>query len=275
LHAGAALDGMDCIPQHQAQKRTDPRDGASPGERVGITRLGRGEDSQCHVTEPVVVVPKQRQLDCDALLHRGIGKPRGHAVAGGLRDHLVPDLAPVVLTVGVLDMGESLCAFAHEVDPAPEEITGCAHLGRGDVRLWEHAPTQAQRDVLGIDSVVVGFAALDGYHVEGMSEDEGNTLPSTQVSQPGPREETFHAHDEVLQIRSDGLEKRFGSCLHRAVQHDLSVLMQDTEVHGVGVQVDATIKLVWLSGELPEVSSSPEVVFPSPSRPRRYAEEGA
>jgi hypothetical protein len=70
---------------------------------------------------------------------------------------------------------------------------------------------------------------MNGFHVEGLAEDEGNTLPSTQVSQPGPREETFHANDEVLLIRSDGLEKRCGSCLHIAVQHDLPVLIQDPE----------------------------------------------
>jgi hypothetical protein len=41
------------------------------------------------------------------------------------------------------------------------------------------------------------------------------------------------------------------------------------------MQVDATIKLVLLSVESPEVSSSPEVVFPSPSSPTWDAEEGA
>jgi hypothetical protein len=40
------------------------------------------------------------------------------------------------------------------------------------------------------------------------------------------------------------------------VKHALPVLIQDTEVHGAGVQVDATIKLVLLGVESPEVSSS-------------------
>ena len=64
-----------------------------------------------------------------------------------------------------------------------------------------------------------------------------------EVSQPVPREETFHADDEGRLIRSDGLEERFGSRLHLpVVQHDLPVLIQETEVHGAGVQVDATSK---------------------------------
>jgi hypothetical protein len=41
------------------------------------------------------------------------------------------------------------------------------------------------------------------------------------------------------------------------------------------VQVDATGKLVLLGVEAQEVASSPSVVFPRASIPRRYAEEGA
>jgi hypothetical protein len=59
------------------------------------------------------------------------------------------------------------------------------------------------------------------------------------------------------------------------VESDLALLVQEAEVHGAGMQVDATIKLVLLSIESHEVSSSPEVVFPSPSSPTWYAEEGA
>jgi hypothetical protein len=151
-----------------------------------MVRLGRCEDSQLHVTEPVVVVPHQRQIACDALLHRGSGTPHGNAVAVGLRGQLFPDRGPVVLTVGLLDLGESLGAFAPEVYPAPEEITGRAPLGGVDRGLREQAPTQEPRDFLGIDSVVFGCAAMEGFHVEGMAEDEGHPLPSTQVSQPGP-----------------------------------------------------------------------------------------
>ncbi len=229
LHAGEALEVMDFIQQHQASDLADPRDRAQQVERVGVVRLGRCEDGQLHVAQPLVGVANQRAVDCDALVHRGIGKPLADAGAVGLIGNLLANRGQVVLAVGLLDMGESLGSCAHEVYPAPEEITGRAHLRGVDVGLREHAPTLEHRDVLGIDSVVFGFAAIDGFHGEGMTQDEGNTLPSAQVSEPVPREETFHADDEVLLIRSNGLEKRFGSRLHMAVQHDLPVLIQDTE----------------------------------------------
>jgi hypothetical protein len=40
------------------------------------------------------------------------------------------------------------------------------------------------------------------------------------------------------------------------MQKDLSVLMQDAEVHGAGMRVDATVEVVLLGVEAPEVSSS-------------------
>jgi hypothetical protein len=55
----------------------------------------------------------------------------------------------------------------------------------------------------------------------------------------------------------------------------LALWVQEAEGHGAGMQVDATITLVRLRGESPEVSSSPEGVVPSPSLPRGDAEEGA
>jgi hypothetical protein len=148
--------------------------------------LGRFEGSLGHVTARVVVGPNQGQIDLDALLHRGLGKPLGNAGAVSFIDKLFPDLGQVGLTVGWLDRGESLCSFAPEVAPAPEEIPGRAHLGGVDLGLREQAPTQEHRDFLGIDSVVFGVAAMAGFHVEGMAEDEGKTLLRTQVSQPGP-----------------------------------------------------------------------------------------
>jgi hypothetical protein len=91
----------------------------------------------------------------------------------------------------------------------------------------------------------------------------------------GPRADPFRANDEVLLIRREGLENRCGSGLHRAVPHDLPAPLQDSEVHGAGVQGNATLKLVRLSVESPAVSSSPEGGFPSPSSPTWAAAEGA
>jgi hypothetical protein len=51
------------------------------------------------------------------------------------------------------------------------------------------------------------------------------------------------------------------------MQHNLAVTVQDTDVQGAGMEINATVKLMLLGVESHEVSSSPSVVFPSPSIP--------
>jgi hypothetical protein len=116
---------------------------------------------------------------------------------------------------------------------------------------------------------------VDGFHVEGMTQHEGNTRLSTEISQPVPGEDTFHTDNEVLPIGSNSLEKRFGSRLHIPVQDDLPIPIQDAEIHATGMQIDAAVKLVLLGVESHEVSSSSEGCVPNASIPRGYAEEGA
>jgi hypothetical protein len=89
-----------------------------------------------------------------------------------------------------------------------------------------------------------------------MPEDTGKLCLGAEVGEPVPGKETFDRDDQILTIGCNGLEKWFGSRLHIPVKHDLPILIQDAEVHGASVQVDATIKFVLLGVESHEVSSS-------------------
>jgi len=220
---------MDGIPPHPAADRAAPRDRAPPVAGGGVVRRGRGEPGPRPVAQPRVGVAPQREVDGEALGPRGLGTPRADAGAGGLIRHLLADRGQVVRAGGLLDLGEARGSCAPAGYPAPEESTGGAPLRGGDGGLREQAPTPEPRDVLGLDAVVCGGAAMAGWHGAGRPQDDGTTRPSTQVSPPGPRAETCHANAEVLLSRREGLENRFGSCLHRAVQPDLPSLIQDTE----------------------------------------------
>jgi hypothetical protein len=60
------------------------------------------------------------------------------------------------------------------------------------------------------------------------------------------------------------------------VHQDLAALVEDTDVHGTGVQVDAAVKWVLGGVKSREVSSLfATTVFPTLSIPRRSAGEGA
>ena len=70
---------------------------------------------------------------------------------------------------------------------APEEISGGPHLGGVHIRLGQHAATQEHGNFMGVDLVVFGLTPMDGFHVQGMAQHEGNALASAEVGQPGPR----------------------------------------------------------------------------------------
>jgi hypothetical protein len=250
------VEVVDFIQQHQAEDRADPRDRTQPIARVGVVLLGRGAEGELHVAQPRVVVAHQREVDGDALWHGRIGDPRGAAVAVGLLGHLLANRGQMIRAVGLLDMGQSRGALAQKVDAAPEEITGRTQRRGIEVGLRDHAPTPEHRDCLGIKTVVFGVAAMDGFQVERVPADEGDPFPRAQVSQPIPREETFDRDDNIIPIGCNDLEAGRGGGVVVVVYQALPGTVYDTDVHRPGMPIDATVKLVLLGVEAPEVSSS-------------------
>jgi hypothetical protein len=58
---------------------------------------------------------------------------------------------------------------------------------------------------------------MDGFHLEGVSQDEGKALQSAEIGEPIPGEEAFNGDDPSVTIGGHGLEEGFGSGLHIAV----------------------------------------------------------
>jgi hypothetical protein len=97
---------------------------------------------------------------------------------------------------------------------------------------------------------------MDRLHVERVAQDKGNALLGAEVGEPVPREDTFNSHDDILTMGHHDLEQGIWLGLDIAMHHNVTILVQDANVHAPGVQVDATIKLVRLGVESHKVSSS-------------------
>lgn len=82
---------------------------------------------------------------------------------------------------------------------------------------------------------------MDGSHVKGVAEDKLDALLAAEVGEPVPGEHTLGAHDEVFSVGLDGRQKGIGSALQVPLEQDLAVLIEDAEVEGLGVQVDAGV----------------------------------
>jgi len=54
-----------------------------------------------------------------------------------------------------------------------------------------------------INFIVLGFAAMNRLHIEGMAQDKGKAFLPTEVGQPIPGEHAFDSDDKVLTVRGN------------------------------------------------------------------------
>jgi hypothetical protein len=108
--------------------------------------------------------------------------------------------------------------------------------------VGQHAAAQQRRQLWGSALVVFGLAAVHGLHGEGVPQYEGEACCGTQVGAPVPGEGTLDGHHQAVPIGRNSLEKRCRRGLHVAVEQHFAVVVQETDVHGAGVQVAPTVK---------------------------------
>jgi hypothetical protein len=141
-------------------------------------------------------------------------------------------------------MGIELGPFSHEMIPSPEKIPGCSHFGGVGIGHGDHASPEEYRDFVGVDLVIFGLAAVDGFHVQGMTEDKRDTMLLTQIGNPVPGEHAFYGDDNILPEGFYDAEKDISSSCNVSVQSDLPCFIEDAEIHFFGVKVDSAIKFV-------------------------------
>jgi hypothetical protein len=246
LPAGETVDLLNCVAPHAAEDVPNAGDGVEQRERMRIVVLGRFPEIEFQVLEPCIVIADERSIDCDGFLHRRIMKALRHPVAIGLVGDVLADLGQVVWAMGIVPVRSQLSAFAPQIRTTPPEVTRGAQRSRIDGCLWQHSPAQQGGHLVGIACVVFGLTAMEGLHGERMPQDEGHAFVSAESSEPIPGEDACNGHDQPLAIRGNGLEERFRSGLHVAVQQEFPLVAQDTDRHRAGMQVDTTVKLMRL-----------------------------
>jgi hypothetical protein len=108
------------------------------------------------------------------------------------------------------------------------------------------AAAEQHGDLVGIKAVVLALAAVDGLHVQGVAEHEGNLLGGAQVRQPIPGEHALAADHQTVAKGRDGPEKgpRLGPKID--VQQHRARLVEDADVQGSRVQIDTAVESMLL-----------------------------
>jgi hypothetical protein len=98
-----------------------------------------------------------------------------------------------------------------------------------------------------------------------MAEDKRQSCVDTPVGEPVPGQEALHGDAAIRPRGGHNLHKRLRAGLQSAVDQKLAGMVQDTDVQGAGMEVDATVKWVLLGIEAHEVSSSIVVLSSLPA----------
>ena len=73
--------------------------------------------------------------------------------------------------------------------------------------MRQHAAAQEQGDLVAVDLVVLGLAAVNGLHVQGVAEHEGDVPRGAEIGQPVPGEHALDADDQFLAVEADRVEE--------------------------------------------------------------------
>ena len=106
---------------------------------------------------------------------------------------------------------------------------------------WQHAAAAQRGQLLGIDLVVCGLAAVHGFYVESMPPHAGEAC-GTEVGERVPGEVTRDGHYQAVTRGRHSLEKRCRRGLHGAVEQHCAIVAHDADIHTPGMHVDTAIQ---------------------------------
>ena len=173
LYPRKARDIVNFLEEYEAEDLADAGHRLEQIQGMGVMVLGGCDDAEFDVTQQFIIVGDEREIDFDTFLHCRISKTLGDPVTVGFVGDLFANGGQVILAIGILHMGEEFAAFAGQVHAAAQYVAGGAHLGGIHIGLREHATAQQHGDFVGVDLVVFRLAAMDSFHIEGMTQDEG------------------------------------------------------------------------------------------------------
>jgi hypothetical protein len=77
-----------------------------------------------------------------------------------------------------------------------------------------------------------------------MTEDEGDGLSMTEICEPVPGEHALGTDHDVFSVWVDGMEEGIGVGRHVAVEGDLAMVVEDTDIHGSSMEIDTAVEEV-------------------------------
>ncbi len=93
--------------------------------------------------------------------------------------------------------------------------------------MRDHSAPKKGGDLVRVDAIVLGFAAVDRLHVERVSQDERNPFRRAEIGKPIPSEHALHGDDKISPKWADRRKKRLGGSLDVLGKADLPPSVED------------------------------------------------
>ena len=93
------------------------------------------------------------------------------------------------------------------------------------------------------------FAAVNGFHVQGMSQDERNVLCLAQVGDPVPGEQALDGNDDIGAIGGERVQEQLLAGRDLRLQDNRACVVEDANGQQPCVQVNAAVKSMGLAVE--------------------------
>ena len=97
--------------------------------------------------------------------------------------------------------------------------------------------------LLGVDAIVLVLAAVNGFDVEGVGQDEGQAGGLAGIGQPIPAEHAFATDGQAVSVRLDQLEEELEVVVSDVgVDQFFALPIHEADIHLVGVQIDSAVE---------------------------------
>ncbi len=179
LYRREAVDVFDLVEDNKAQDFTNSGDGFEQGIGHRVMVVGHGDDVAFHLCYDRVIGFDDDKICFYHFPDRGVFKLFGDSLPVFRLGDASEIVGEVVLAPGVLDMGVEFGPFSHEMIASSQQVPCCSHIGRVRIGHWDHASSEQDSNLMGIELIVFGFAAVNGFHVEGMTQDKGDAVVFT------------------------------------------------------------------------------------------------
>jgi hypothetical protein len=88
---------------------------------------------------------------------------------------------------------------------------------------------------------------MDGFHVQGMTENELDPFLAAKIVQPIPGEHTFHSDHQTFPERGNIPDEFIRIAVNVAMEQNFSFAIKNAEIHFSGMKIDSAVMFVCFS----------------------------